>query len=170
LGQEETRPRPTQNNPRAAKQRQELTAEMLELGQESQTCGRDATPRALTLRPEVLSVGLTFCQDRATPNPRRKGLADAGIARLPVSKNTRRMEREDRDMIQTVEAIIEPDGKVLLLEPVELKEPRRALVTILEDEPAAKVPETTLLSEPALAEDWNRPEEDEAWSHLQPVR
>jgi hypothetical protein len=80
------------------------------------------------------------------------------------------MEREDRDMIQTVEAIIEPDGKVLLLEPVELKEPRRALVTILEDEPAAKVPETTLLSEPALAEDWNRPEEDEAWSHLQPVR
>ena len=73
-------------------------------------------------------------------------------------------------MIQTVEAIIEPDGKVLLLESVELKEPRRALVTILEDEPAAKVPETALLSEPALAEDWNRPEEDEAWSHLQQVR
>jgi len=29
------------------------------------------------------------------------------------------------------------------------------------------VPETALLSEPALAEDWNRPEEDEAWSYLQ---
>jgi hypothetical protein len=29
------------------------------------------------------------------------------------------------------------------------------------------VPETPLLSEPALAKDWNRPEEDEAWSHLQ---
>jgi hypothetical protein len=29
------------------------------------------------------------------------------------------------------------------------------------------VPETASLSEPALAEDWNRPEEDEAWSHLQ---
>ena len=29
------------------------------------------------------------------------------------------------------------------------------------------VPETALLSEPALAEDWNHPEEDEAWSHLQ---
>jgi len=28
-------------------------------------------------------------------------------------------------------------------------------------------PETALLSEPALAEDWSRPEEDEAWSHLQ---
>jgi hypothetical protein len=71
-------------------------------------------------------------------------------------------------MIQTVEAIIEPNGKVLLLESVQLKEPRRALVTILDDEPAAKIPETALLSEPSLAEDWNRPEEDEAWSHLQP--
>jgi hypothetical protein len=29
------------------------------------------------------------------------------------------------------------------------------------------VPETTLLGEPALAEDWSRPEENEAWSHLQ---
>jgi hypothetical protein len=72
-------------------------------------------------------------------------------------------------MIQTVEAIIEPDGKVQLLESVQLKEPRRALVTILEDEPAAKVSETALLSEQSLAEDWNRPEEDEAWSHLQQV-
>jgi hypothetical protein len=28
--------------------------------------------------------------------------------------------------------------------------------------------ETALLAEPALAEDWSRPEEDAAWSHLQP--
>lgn len=73
-------------------------------------------------------------------------------------------------MIQTVEAIIEPDGKVLLLESVHLKEPRRALVMILEDEPAAKISETALLSEQSLAEDWNRPEEDEAWAHLQQER
>lgn len=73
-------------------------------------------------------------------------------------------------MIQTVEAIIEPDGKVLLLESVQLKEARRALVTILDDEPATKISETALLSEESLAEDWNRPEEDEAWSHLQKVR
>jgi hypothetical protein len=73
-------------------------------------------------------------------------------------------------MIQTVEAIIEPDGKVLLLESIKIKEPRRALVTILDDEPAAKVSETALLSEPALAEDWSRPEEDQAWSHLQQAR
>jgi len=70
-------------------------------------------------------------------------------------------------MIQTFEARIEPDGKVLLLEDVQLSEARRALVTILEDEPGSKVPVTALLSEQALADDWNRPEEDEAWSHLQ---
>jgi hypothetical protein len=73
-------------------------------------------------------------------------------------------------MIQTVEAIIEPDGKVLLLEDVHLTESHRALVTILEDEPGATIPVTALLSEQALAEDWNRPEEDEAWSHLQQDR
>ena len=73
-------------------------------------------------------------------------------------------------MIQTVEAIIEPDGKVQLLEDVQLTESHRALVTILEDEPVSKASVTALLSEPSLAEDWNRPEEDEAWSHLQPAQ
>src|SRR6267154_290220 len=38
---------------------------------------------------------------------------------------------------------------------------------ILEDEPAETIPVTALLSEQALAEDWNHMEEDEAWSHLQ---
>jgi hypothetical protein len=47
---------------------------------------------------------------------------------------------------------------------------RKALVTILEDAPDARVPETALLSEQALAKDWDQPEEDEAWSHLQPKR
>ncbi len=28
-------------------------------------------------------------------------------------------------------------------------------------------PETAILSQPALASDWNRPEEDEAWAHVQ---
>lgn len=70
-------------------------------------------------------------------------------------------------MIQTVEAVIDENGKVHLLESVSLTEARRALVTILEEEPATEISETALLSAPALAEDWNRPEEDEAWSHLQ---
>ena len=69
-------------------------------------------------------------------------------------------------MIQTFEAIIDKRGQVRLLEAVHLPAMRRALVTVLEDEPA-QVSETALLSEQALA-DWNRPEEDAAWSHLQP--
>jgi len=48
--------------------------------------------------------------------------------------------------------------------------PRRALVTILEDEPSPYGSECALLSEAALAEDWNRPEEDQAWAHLQQAR
>jgi hypothetical protein len=72
-------------------------------------------------------------------------------------------------MIQTVEAVIDENGKVHLLESINLPEARRALVTILEEEPATEVSETAVLSEQALAEDWSRPEEDEAWSHLQQV-
>ena len=73
-------------------------------------------------------------------------------------------------MIQTVEAVIDENGRVQLLEDVRLPEARRALVTILEEEPPTGVSETALLSEQSLAEDWNRPEEDEAWSHLQQVQ
>lgn len=73
-------------------------------------------------------------------------------------------------MIQTIEAIIDETGRVQLLENVRLKEARRALVTILEEEPSARISEIALLSEQSLAEDWLKPEEDEAWSHLQPVR
>ena len=70
-------------------------------------------------------------------------------------------------MIRTVEAMIDEQGTVLLREAVALTSPHRALVTILDEEPYSS--ETALLSEAALAEDWNRPEEDAAWSHLQPV-
>ena len=73
-------------------------------------------------------------------------------------------------MIRTIEAVIDEQGIVRLLEDVHLPSTRRALVTILEAEPTEQTGETTLLSEAALAEDWNRPEEDAAWSHLQPER
>lgn len=72
-------------------------------------------------------------------------------------------------MIRTVEAEIDEHGNVRLLEPIQLPSPRRALVTILEGRAAAGISESALLSEAVLAEDWNRPEEDEAWSHLQRV-
>lgn len=71
--------------------------------------------------------------------------------------------------MQTIEALIDKDGTVQLLEVVRLPSARRALVTIL-DEPAVDECDTALLSEAALASDWNRPEEDEAWSHLQPAQ
>jgi hypothetical protein len=70
-------------------------------------------------------------------------------------------------MIRTVEAIIDENGHVSLLEPVHPSSARRALVTILEEDPIA---ETALLSEAVLAADWDRPEEDAAWAHLQPAR
>lgn len=70
-------------------------------------------------------------------------------------------------MIQTIEAIIDEKGDVRLLDPVQLQAARRALVIILDEYPAVQVAETALLSEPSLAKDWNRSEEDEAWSHLQ---
>ena len=73
-------------------------------------------------------------------------------------------------MIKTVEAVIHEHSNVTLLEPVRLGVPRRALVTILDEKPAARASETALLSEAALGEDWNRSEEDEAWAHLQRVR
>lgn len=70
-------------------------------------------------------------------------------------------------MIQTVEAVVDPAGRVQLLGKLHVTSPRRALVTVLE-EPAAVPGEAALLAEAALAADWLRPEEDAAWSHLQP--
>jgi hypothetical protein len=70
-------------------------------------------------------------------------------------------------MIRTLEAVIDEHGLVRLLEDIHLPAGRRALVTVLEDEPSSHLAETALLSEKALAEDWNRPEEDAAWAHLQ---
>ncbi len=68
-------------------------------------------------------------------------------------------------MPKIIEATIDEQGNVRLLEPIQLPKPRRAYVTILTDD--LDIPETALLSEAALAEDWNRSEEDAAWSHLQ---
>lgn len=72
-------------------------------------------------------------------------------------------------MIQTVEAIVDPSGRVRLLRDVTIAGPRRALVTVLE-EAAAAPGEAALLAEAALAADWSRPEEDAAWSHLQSAK
>ena len=71
-------------------------------------------------------------------------------------------------MLKTIEAIIDKNGTVRLLETIQLTKPRRALVTILDEETTEDRSNlSALLSEKALAVDWNKPEEDEAWAHLQ---
>ena len=73
-------------------------------------------------------------------------------------------------MIRKIEAVVDEQGTVRLKETVRLTAPRRAVVTIFDEDRASKIDEAALLSEPALAQDWNRPEEDAAWSYLQPAR
>jgi len=77
--------------------------------------------------------------------------------------------KEEGPTLKSVEAIIEKDGGVRLQEPIRLSAPCRAIVTIL-DEQSETISEMALLSEAVLAEDWNRPEEEKAWSYLQKDR
>lgn len=77
-----------------------------------------------------------------------------------------KQRKTEENVLRTIEAVVEPDGRVRLLEDVRLEEAHRALVTILD---AAEAHQDALLSEMALA-DWNRPEEDAAWEDLQPGR
>ena len=73
-------------------------------------------------------------------------------------------------MPTTLEATIDEKGNVLLQYPIHLATMRRALVIVLEDKPKSQISETALLSELVLAKDWNRPEEDDAWAHLETNR
>ncbi len=66
-------------------------------------------------------------------------------------------------MLKTLEATIDKNGTIRLKEKIKLRTMHKALVTILEED---DIEEITLLSEKALAEDWNKPEEDKAWKHL----
>ena len=65
-------------------------------------------------------------------------------------------------MHRTVEAEVDAQGNIRPKEPVALVPGAHVLVTVLESEGS----ETALLSEGSLAADWQRPEEDAAWSHL----
>jgi hypothetical protein len=68
-------------------------------------------------------------------------------------------------VLHSIEVTVEKDGTIHLPKKVKLPARRRAILTIL-DEPMP-IAETVLLSQSALAEDWDRPEEDEAWAYLQ---
>ena len=65
-------------------------------------------------------------------------------------------------MFTTIEAEVDEKGHIRPKEPITLPPGSRVLITVLEPDGL----ETALLSESALAADWQRPEEDAAWSHL----
>lgn len=67
-------------------------------------------------------------------------------------------------MYQAFEATIDKAGNIQLSESVHLPAGQRALVIVMTEPPLG---DTALASEASLAEIWNRPEEDEAWAHLQ---
>jgi len=60
------------------------------------------------------------------------------------------------------EAEVDDQSKIRPKEPVALPPGSRVLINLLEPEGV----DTALLSEKALGTDWNRPEEDTAWSDL----
>jgi hypothetical protein len=65
-------------------------------------------------------------------------------------------------MFTTIEAEVDDKGQIRPTEHVTLPPGSRVLITVLDADGLY----TALLSESALAADWQRPEEDEAWSHL----
>lgn len=67
-------------------------------------------------------------------------------------------------MLKTIEFTIEMNGEVRLRDPLRVAHPCRAIVTILDETNMSKA---TLLSEKSLACDWEKPEEEAAWAHLQ---
>jgi hypothetical protein len=77
------------------------------------------------------------------------------------------------DMLQTYEAVLENNGHLHFVGPAPtLAVASKRVLVIVDDAPAT--PDTALcgarLSEPALATDWLRDEEDAAWQHLQAQR
>ena len=68
-------------------------------------------------------------------------------------------------MLQSIEAVVDQNGALRILEPITLPRFRRVIITILEDE-SEDLANLAELSEVALAKDWERPEEEKAWLHL----
>jgi hypothetical protein len=66
-------------------------------------------------------------------------------------------------MLTTIEAEVDENGGIRPTAPIKLPAGARVLITVLE--PADGM-EAALLSEAALAADWERAEEEAAWSHL----
>ncbi len=69
-------------------------------------------------------------------------------------------------MLQTIEVEIDASGRIHPLEPLQTLPIGRAWLTLLKP----PLDEALQLAEPALAQDWLKPEEEQAWAHLQPTR
>lgn len=69
-------------------------------------------------------------------------------------------------MLQTIEAVTDQNGKLRILDSIKLPKLRRVIITILNEELSEEITNLALLSESSLAKDWEKLEEDEAWSHL----
>jgi hypothetical protein len=69
-------------------------------------------------------------------------------------------------MLQAIEGFIDQDGNLKTIEKITLPKSRRVIITILNEEPSEEDFNLALLSESSLGRDWERPEEDEAWLHL----
>jgi len=70
-------------------------------------------------------------------------------------------------MLKTFKAIIDQSGQIKSLEEdVQFDQPQEVLITILDEDQLNEI-ESALLSEKALAKDWNKDEEEQAWQHLQ---
>ncbi len=69
-------------------------------------------------------------------------------------------------MEKLYEAVVESDGRIRLNNPLHLEKGLRVLVAIPQADLDTAV-SGIALSEPALSVDLNKPEEDDAWAHLQ---
>jgi hypothetical protein len=72
----------------------------------------------------------------------------------------------EKDMENLYEAVVDTDGRIRLSTAVHLEKGLKVLVAV----PRSHMDSTLsgiVLSEPALADDWLNPEEEEAWAHLQ---
>jgi hypothetical protein len=69
-------------------------------------------------------------------------------------------------MLQSIEGMTDQEGKLRILGEVTLPKSRRVIITILDEEPSDELSNLALISEAVLAKDWDRPDEEQAWSHL----
>jgi hypothetical protein len=71
------------------------------------------------------------------------------------------------ETLRAIPATVETDGTVKLSQSLHLNHPAQAVVTVMIDSEGSDLAQ---VSETALGKDWNRSEEDEAWSALQEVK